>query len=85
VSLDGGQTFTTAELLDGGEAGSWRLWTADLDVGPGPGELVVRAWDSAASTQPESPAKIWNLKGYMNNAWHRARFTAGRDGGAPEA
>src|SRR6266508_2274980 len=43
VSLDRGETFLTAELLDGGEAGSWCLWKADLEVGAGPGELVVRA------------------------------------------
>jgi hydroxyacylglutathione hydrolase len=75
VSLDGGDTFAGAELLDEGAAGSWCMWQADLEVGRGPCELVVRAWDSAASTQPQSPAEVWNLKGYMNNAWHRVRFT----------
>jgi sulfite oxidase len=84
VSLDRGGTFVTAKLLDGGEPGSWRLWEAELEVGRGPYELVVRAWDSAASTQPEDPARVWNLKGYMNNAWHRVHFTAGGgDGTAP--
>ncbi len=82
VSLDRGKTFLPAELLDGGDAGSWRLWETDLEVEPGPGELVVRAWDSAATTQPEDAAKIWNLKGYLNNAWHRVRFTATGDGAA---
>jgi hydroxyacylglutathione hydrolase len=77
VSLDRGETFVTAELLDSNGAGCWRLWQIDLDLGQGPCELVVRAWDSAASTQPESPAQIWNLKGYMNNAWHRVHFTMG--------
>ena len=23
--------------------------------------------------RPESPAQVWNFKGYMNNAWHRVR------------
>jgi len=81
VSLDQGETFLPAELLDAAGAGSWRLWAADLEVEPGPGELVVRAWDSAATTQPEDAAKIWNLKGYVNNAWHRVRFTATGDAG----
>jgi len=76
VSVDGGTTFSTAELPDPGAAGSWRLWQADVVVAPGPGELVVRAWDSAATTQPENAASVWNLKGYVNNAWHRVRFTA---------
>ena len=81
VSLDQGETFLPAELLDAAGAGSWRLWAVDLEVEPGPGELVVRAWDSAATTQPEDAAKIWNLKGYVNNAWHRVRFTATGDAG----
>ena len=37
-----------------------------MDVVPGPCEFIVRAWDSAAGTQPEDPAKIWNLKGYLD-------------------
>jgi DMSO/TMAO reductase YedYZ molybdopterin-dependent catalytic subunit/glyoxylase-like metal-dependent hydrolase (beta-lactamase superfamily II) len=77
LSLDGGETFVAVELDARAPAGSWRLWEAELEVAPGPGELVVRAWDSAATTQPEDAGKIWNLKGYVNNAWHRVRFTAG--------
>jgi hydroxyacylglutathione hydrolase len=77
VSLDRGDTFITAKLLDGGQAGAWRLWEAELDLGPGPYELAVRAWDSAASTQPENADGLWNLKGYINNSWHRVRFTVG--------
>jgi DMSO/TMAO reductase YedYZ molybdopterin-dependent catalytic subunit len=75
VSLDKGKTFATATLLDGGSAGAWRLWETELQIGPGPCELAVRAWDSAAGTQPESAEGIWNLKGYLNNSWHRVRFT----------
>jgi sulfite oxidase len=76
VSLDGGETFSNAELTDAAASGSWCLWSADLEVQPGPGELVVRGWDSAATTQPEDASHIWNLKGYLDNAWHRVRFTA---------
>ena len=78
VSLDRGATFATARLRDDGPAGAWRLWEAELELGPGPYELAVRAWDSAASTQPESAEEIWNLKGYINNSWHRVRFTVAR-------
>jgi sulfite oxidase len=81
VSLDRGATFQTARLRGGGKAGAWRLWEAELELGPGPYELAVRAWDSAASTQPESAEGIWNLKGYINNSWHRVRFTVA--GGQP--
>ena len=34
-------------------------------------EIVVRAWDSAAASQPEHPGPLWNPKGYVNNAWGR--------------
>jgi hydroxyacylglutathione hydrolase len=75
VSLDRGATFITARFLGDSHAGAWRQWEAELELGPGPYELAVRAWDSAASTQPERAEGIWNLKGYINNSWHRVRFT----------
>jgi sulfite oxidase len=63
-----------ASFRDPAEPGVWRRWIAlipRLFVG----EVVcVRAWDSAANTQPENPDSVWNFKGYMNNAWHRIRF-----------
>lgn len=70
VSSDGGRTWRKAEL-DGRGPWSWSLWSAELSFAPGPAEIVVRAWDSAAQTQPERLETVWNLKGYMNNAWHR--------------
>jgi sulfite oxidase len=75
TSLDHGASFTTARIPDGHHPCGWRLWETELALGPGVHELAVRAWDSAASTQPESPQGIWNLKGYLNNSWHRVRFT----------
>jgi sulfite oxidase len=37
-------------------------------------EVIARAWDSAAATQPEDPAQLWNPKGYANNSWARLRL-----------
>ena len=76
VSLDGGATWTIATLSAGRAAGVWRLWHAELDAGATDGVAAVRAWDSAANTQPEDAGRIWNPKGYMNNAWHRTRIAA---------
>jgi sulfite oxidase len=70
VSLDGGETWAAADLLDESHRWSWRLWEIPLDLAPGEHEIAVRAWDSAANTQPEDVRKLWNFKGYMNNAWH---------------
>ena len=68
VSSDGGATWTQAELLEDLGPWAWRHWRAPLDLPPGDHELVVRAWDSSAATQPEDEASLWNPKGYVNNA-----------------
>lgn len=77
LSADGGRTWTVAALDSDPHRGpwTWRLFEAKLTLGPGTHEIVCRAWDSAAQTQPENPAHVWNFKGYMNNAWHRVRVT----------
>ena len=75
LSTDGGRTWLVADLAPARSRWSWRLWSATVDLTPGDHELVCRAWDAAAQTQPESPASVWNFKGYMNNAWHRVRVT----------
>lgn len=71
VSSDGGATWTTADL--GRDLGrwAWRLWQVQLTLDPGEHEVVVRAWDSAAASQPEHPGPLWNPKGYVNNCWGR--------------
>jgi sulfite oxidase len=75
VSANQGADWVVAELGEG-DAGAWRLWSAEVELMAGAHELVCRAWDSAAMTQPEDPTHLWNFKGYMNNAWHRVRVWA---------
>jgi sulfite oxidase len=69
-SLDAGQTWQQAQLGER-QPWAWRFWEGTIDLAPGAYQLVVRAWDSAANTQPAQLAEVWNFKGYMNNAWHR--------------
>jgi sulfite oxidase len=76
VSTDGGGTWLQASLLEDLGRWAWRRWTATVDLAPGEHEIVVRAWDSAAATQPADPAHVWNPKGYVNTAWGRVRLTA---------
>jgi len=76
VSVNGGQTWTSAGLSPARWRWVWQLWQATLDLPAGRHQLVARAWDSAANTQPESVAPLWNFKGYMNNAWHRVEVRA---------
>eukprot|EP01083_Nonionella_stella_P216485 778079_1 len=78
VSADGGKTFTPARLLPRpsqprGRVWAWTLWEAELpiSVADSETELVCRALDSSHNVQPERPETIWNLRGLLNNSWHR--------------
>lgn len=35
-------------------------------------QLVVKATDASYNTQPDGVAGVWNLRGVINNAWHRS-------------
>ena len=76
VSLDGGARWSQAELLDDLGKWAWRQWRITVDLAPGEHEILVRAWDSSAATQPEDEAGLWNPKGYVNNARPRVRVRA---------
>jgi sulfite oxidase len=76
VSLDAGETWAQAEMLDDLGRWAWRHWRATVELAPGEHEIVVRAWDSSAATQPETEAALWNPKGYVNNARPRVRVRA---------
>lgn len=80
VSSDGGACWRQAELLDDLGPWAWRLWRAELELPGGTTQIVARAWDSAAATQPERPATLWNPKGYVNNSWARVTITAADPG-----
>jgi sulfite oxidase len=73
VSVDGAESWSQAALLDDLGPWAWRHWRIVVDLAPGEHEIVVRAWDSSAATQPEDEAGLWNPKGYVNNA--RPRIT----------
>lgn len=67
VSVDGGQTWQSAEWTSPAEPYAWRrweyLWTVNA---PGAVTLLCRAIDAAGRVQPERVA--WNRLGYANNA-----------------
>ena len=79
VSADGGRVWHQAELRRSQECGarSWTLWRIGLTLDRGRHELVVRAWDAAGQTQPSDVAEIWNVRGYLSNAWHRVQVEVG--------
>jgi sulfite oxidase len=75
VSLDGG-SWSQAELIDDLGRWAWGHWWITVDLAPGEHQIVARAWDSSAATQPEDEAALWNPKGYVNNARPHVRVRA---------
>ena len=74
VSVDGGQTWAGAELVQrSGGRWAWRGWRFAWNAEPGEYELCCRARDDAGNVQPLEPP--WNLGGYVNNAVHRVSVT----------
>ncbi|KAI1764683.1 Oxidoreductase, molybdopterin-binding domain-containing protein [Hypoxylon sp. FL1150] len=85
VSLDGGETWDQARLLDdtqlerGSKAWCWKRWkyearlpkVANSSDGESKTTLMVKATDDAYNTQPESHKSIYNLRGNLAIAWHR--------------
>jgi sulfite oxidase len=76
VLVDDSAGWSQAELLDDLGPWAWRQWRIAVELPPGDHEIVVRAWDSSAATQPETDASLWNPKGYVNNAQPRIRVRA---------
>jgi sulfite oxidase len=76
VSVDGGASWSQAGFLEDLGPWAWRHWRITVDLAPGEHEILVRAWDSSAATQPEDDATLWNPKGYVNNARPRIRVHA---------
>jgi len=78
VSIDGGETWSTAKLGDGSQqplhrAWAWTRWECAVDVPSTskPIQIVCRATDAAYNVQPDTVEGIWNIRGILNNAWHR--------------
>ena len=86
VSTDGGKTWNVADLDEkakkqpNGQAWAWVPWEATVKIpqdlqfdenGKAELEVCCKATDSSYNTQPETPASVWNLRGVLNNSFHR--------------
>jgi sulfite oxidase len=86
VSANEGKTWTPADEFNGEHENvtelpyrrtySWTLWTAVVELPDGPENagFVVKAVDEGYNSQPETPAGIWNVRGILNNSWHKKRL-----------
>jgi sulfane dehydrogenase subunit SoxC len=71
VSVDGGESWTDADLEKPLSDFAWRGWTYAWNAEPGEHELCSRATDATGRTQPLAPE--WNFDGFCNNAVQRVR------------
>ncbi|KAM5179546.1 sulfite oxidase, mitochondrial [Mantella aurantiaca] len=85
VSLDGGKTWNVAELRGEkqkeGQSWAWKLWELEASLPTKDKEVTImcKAVDSSYNVQPDTVAPIWNLRGVLNNAWHRVNVFVTRD------
>jgi len=74
VSLDGGVTWSVADLKEGSEQDSGRAWAWTLweykGLDGGKGTVMCRAIDEEGRGQPGEVEGIWNLRGLACNVWH---------------
>ena len=78
ISFDEGSTWIEAELTEGydqpiARAWAWTFWELSIpipEIKKGT-TIVCKATDIHYNTQPETIHSIWNLRGILNNSWHR--------------
>ena len=69
VTLDGGKTWSPAELQEQGQPYAWRGWRWSWDAQPGRYVMGARATDATGRAQPvDAP---WNRGGFANNSVQR--------------
>jgi DMSO/TMAO reductase YedYZ molybdopterin-dependent catalytic subunit len=69
VSIDGGSTWSEAQLDAAMSPYAWRSWTHVWNARPGSPILCVRASDADGNMQPAD--QKWNFGGYGNNGVQR--------------
>ncbi len=72
-SVDGGASWTEAQLDPEGSRSAWRGWKHEWQATPGEHVLCCRARDSAGNVQPDDAD--WNVGGYANNGIQRVQVT----------
>jgi len=89
VSIDGGETWTQAELtrpneaqhIRSGRAWAWVQWQLSITVPTSPSgkcSIVCKAVDDQYNQQPHDASAIWNIRGILNTSWGRADIQVGQ-------
>jgi DMSO/TMAO reductase YedYZ molybdopterin-dependent catalytic subunit len=75
TSLDGGQTWQAASVVEEAGPFAWVRWQQPLDLAAGEYEICARATDRRGLKQPWKA--FWNQKGYFMNEIQRVPFSIG--------
>lgn len=86
VSIDNGKSWMEAHRLPKLQSDAkndshrpdwaWTLWELKNVKVETPCTVIVKAVDTAANVQPADVDDIWNLRGVLNNSWHKIRIEA---------
>jgi len=83
VTLDGGRTWHAARLYAEpqpyGRQWAWTTWEATVPLPATTNasenvEIAAKATDTSHNTQPESDIGVWNIRGLLENRWHRVHI-----------
>ena len=86
MTADKGETWHNADLVaedtkaKPGRYYSWTLWSLELPVDEKNEDVEIwaKAVDSSYNVQPESFKNIWNLRGFLCNAYHKVKVQLDR-------
>ena len=70
ISPNAGRDWYPVRIAVAPSEWTWTFWEAAVELTPGTHMLAARASDCSGATQPAAVGDMWNVKGYMNNAWH---------------
>jgi sulfite oxidase len=82
VTSDDGNSWTTADIVKGGDqkfgrAWAWVFWECEVPAKiqkDGTVSLASKAVDMAFNSQPENADHGWNVRGLGNNSWYRTEL-----------
>ena len=75
------EVSSMSSSFDKGPFFGWTLWSFTipndamdrLEIGKDV-EIIARATDSHHNVMPSSAKDVWNIRGVLNNSWHRSKF-----------
>lgn len=79
VTVDGGRSWHAAHLQTDpqpyGRQWAWTVWEVTVPLAATTTgqrvEIAAKATDTSNNTQPETDVGIWNMRGLLENKWHR--------------